>query len=173
MKKTSEFDAGKLPLVDFGLYDRLVENAVYPVELPMFYTSLGDVWDIPYVLQVGKEGDAGLDLPAGVNIRLKPQDVTLIRTGICVQFPRGVWGKIEGRSSLTAKGVFSVGGVIDNGYRGELVVGLFAARPHIVQKGDRIAQLCLHKLITPVLQYTTELDKSTERGTDGFGSTGQ
>lgn len=83
-------------------------------------------------------------------------------------------GEIKDRSSLALKGITTLGGVIDPSYRGEVVVILQNLGDQVYQiaAGDRIAQLVLVKVSTPTVEVVDSLE-STERGTDGFGSTGK
>ena len=137
------------------------------------YTCLPEWWTEPYPLTLGKAGDAGIDLPAAENIRLKYGKITLVHAGLCFELPPFTWGEVKPRSSMAKAGVIAVPNVIDNGYRGEIIVGLLATEPYVVRKGERIAQFVLYPLITPQLEYTLELDTATERGIAGFGSTGK
>lgn len=88
-----------------------------------------------------------------------------------------VYPKIEGRSSLGAKGIFPIAGIIDPSYRGEMMVTLanLSGQDYYVNSGDRIAQLVMHACVTePDLQFEeTDEVVPTERGDKGFGSTGR
>ena len=75
---------------------------------------------------------------------------------------------------MPTQGITTLGGVIDPSYRGEVVVILQNLGDQVYQiaAGDRIAQLVLVKVSTPTVEVVDSLE-STERGTDGFGSTGK
>lgn len=95
-------------------------------------------------------------------------------TGVHIAFDRGTYGKIESRSGLNVNhSVVSCGGVIDEGYTGSIKVKLynFGTRPYSVHAGDKIAQLIIMPYLTPELELVDDLD-DTERGDNGFGSTG-
>ena len=118
--------------------------------------------------------DAGADLFALENCEIYPNEQKLVDTGIAVKIPRGFAGFIYNRSSQGKKGItipHSVG-VIDSDYRGNLKVLLknISDDPYVIKTGDRIAQL----VIQPV-QIVDFVDSwnDTQRGTGGFGSTGQ
>lgn len=90
-----------------------------------------------------------------------------------------VYMKIEGRSGLSAKGIFPVGGIIDPAYRGEIgVVLTFVNRyneTYEIKKGDRIAQLVFYPYFDPTSVKISATDEvsSTERSDKGFGSSGR
>ena len=122
----------------------------------------------------GSAGAAGYDLYANEDVIIGEGDFTPVSTGVTVAIPPGYYGRIAPRSGLAAKhGVIIGGGVIDEDYRGELKVlmsRLFGM--YEVSRGERIAQLILEKITTPELEIVTSLD-DTDRGSDGFGSTGK
>ena len=99
----------------------------------------------------------------------------LISTGLSIALPPHTYGRIAPRSGLASKNFIDVGaGVIDSDYRGELKVLLFNFNESNfeIQRGHRIAQIICEKIILPKVVETTVLD-STDRGSAGFGSTGQ
>lgn len=108
--------------------------------------------------------------------------VTLVHTGIAVEHVHREWCNrfsdgllIRDRSSLASNGVYVVGGVIDAGYRGEIIILMHSTTlgGYMVKAGDKIAQMIPIPVLTGegVLQVE-ELHKA-ERGAAGFGSTGQ
>jgi dUTP pyrophosphatase len=122
-------------------------------------------------------GDAGLDLHALEGTVLWPGDRAQVRTGIAVEIPDGQAGLVLPRSGLAARhgiALVNAPGLIDAGYRGELQVLLLNTDRHEafeLKEGDRIAQLVLVEVSTPVLIEVEELTGS-QRGAGGFGSTG-
>lgn len=121
--------------------------------------------------------DAGWDLFALDGHYLYPgYPPEKIRTGIALSIPIGHVGIISPRSSLGAKGVQIYGGIIDSGYRGEIIAMLalttHGADMYHILPGDKIAQLVVHKLYDEVMWEVTELSPS-DRGDGGFGSTGK
>lgn len=118
---------------------------------------------------------AGYDLFSSIDTTVPSHGKSCIDTGISIAIPPGHYGRIAPRSGLAAKSFIDVGaGVIDEDYRGSLMVLLFnhSDIDFKVTKGDRIAQLILEKISTPEITEVSELD-STIRGTGGFGSTGK
>jgi len=120
---------------------------------------------------------AGLDLFSYDWAReIGPQRRANIRTGICMNIPRGYYGRIAPRSGLASRHCIDVGaGVIDADFTGEIVVLLINnhhAKDFYVQHGDKIAQIVFEKIGTPLIKEVAELSKVTERGANGFGSTG-
>jgi dUTP pyrophosphatase len=122
-------------------------------------------------------GDAGLDLYSCEPVRLEPGARASVATGVAIEIPAGQAGLVLPRSGLAARsGVALVNapGLIDPGYRGELrVLLLNTDRTEAVELavGERIAQLVLIRVQTPVVEDVTELTRS-ERDRRGFGSSG-
>ena len=122
-------------------------------------------------------GDAGLDLASVEEVVLEPGQRRMVATGLAVAIPTGHAGFVQPRSGLAARhGITLVNapGLIDSGYRGELRVLLLNTdrkQTFSLGAGDRIAQLVLVEIRTPVPIEVDELDRS-ERGEGGFGSSG-
>jgi len=124
----------------------------------------------------GSDGAVGYDLYSTEDT-VVPRQVgrALIGTGIALVLPPGVYGRVAPRSGLAVKYCINVGaGVIDPDYTGEVKVVLFnhGENDFEVKKGDRIAQLILERCETPPIGEIINLVKETERGSSGFGSTG-
>ncbi len=124
-----------------------------------------------------KGEDAGMDLVANEETSLKPGEFKLIKTGIKIAIPKGYAGFVYPRSGLALKKgitVLNADGVIDPGYRGELGVILINHGKSVfkINKGDRIAQLIIHKTYQIEWDEVEELP-DTNRGEGGFGHTGQ
>ena len=116
-------------------------------------------------------GDLGYDLYALKRVILEPLRPTAVPTGIAVEFPEG-WGAfIKDRSSMALKGVHTLAGVIDSGYRGEIRVVMVALRGRVViEAGQKIAQMVPVKVVEwDVVEG--ELSDSEREGR-GFGSSG-
>ncbi|KDR07209.1 deoxyuridine 5'-triphosphate nucleotidohydrolase [Zootermopsis nevadensis] len=122
----------------------------------------------------GSAKAAGFDLRSAYDVTVPARGKVLIKTDLQIKLPPGCYGQIAPRSGLALKHHIDVGaGVVDEDYRGNLGVVLFnhSDQPFNVSHGDRIAQLICQKIYYPVLQEVEELDE-TERGKNGFGSTG-
>jgi dUTP pyrophosphatase len=120
-------------------------------------------------------GDAGLDLSACERVELGPGERALVPTGLAVAIPEGYAGYVQPRSGLAAKhgiSIVNTPGLVDSGYRGELLVNLLNTdprEPFVVEPGMRIAQLVILELPDIELVEVDELPLS-ERGARGFGS---
>ena len=125
-----------------------------------------------------KPGDAGADLLAREGAVLAPGGGrAAVPTGIAVAIPPGWAGFVLPRSGLASRhGVTCANapGLVDAGYRGELIVALVnldPTEPYEIERGDRIAQLVLQRVGEAVFTPVEELPAS-DRGEGGFGSTG-
>ncbi len=117
-------------------------------------------------------GSAGLDLHCIRPVTLEPGQRELVETGLSIELPDFYEGQIRPRSGLAYKygvTVLNSPGTIDSDYRGEIKVLLYNAGDSTVsfEKGERIAQLVLSSYV-----QITELIHNNERGSGGFGSTG-
>jgi dUTP pyrophosphatase len=120
-------------------------------------------------------GDAGMDLYSVEVVTLNPGERAQVPTGIAVAIPEGYVGLIWDKSGISHRGgIKTLGGVVDAGYRGEILVGVLNVgdTPYEVRKGAKIAQMLIQKVEHPELVVIDSLDE-TERGERGFGSTGK
>jgi dUTP pyrophosphatase len=122
-------------------------------------------------------GDAGADLHAVADVELGPGQRAVVGTGVAIALPDGYAAFVHPRSGLAAKhGVTLVNapGTVDAGYRGEIRVTLLntdVSEPVRLRRGDRIAQLVIQRVASPVFHEVGTLPGSA-RGDGGFGSTG-
>lgn len=119
------------------------------------------------------KNDSGADLFTIGNVTVAPQTSAKVSTGICIALPENTSGLIWGRSSLESAGLKVVAGLVDAGYRGEVLVCMFnlTNNPVTLTKGQKIAQLVVVPTHYPDFEISTELPDS-KRGSGGFGSTG-
>jgi dUTP pyrophosphatase len=126
---------------------------------------------LPTVAYAGS--DLGYDVYALENVLLYGMPVK-VRTGIAIAL-HGHGFKVFDRSSVSARGIITVGGVIDEGYRGEIFVNLLNIAPKIayIRAGDKIAQLVpmFPQTHYPVVEVS-ELPLG-DRGDKGYGSSGE
>jgi len=122
----------------------------------------------------GSPGAAGYDLYAIEACTLPAGGVTIVPLGLAVAIPPGWYGRVAPRSSLGAKQIDVGAGVIDSDYRGAVGVVLYnhGASDHVIDAGERVAQLLIERVARLEPAWTDELTV-TERGTGGFGSTGR
>lgn len=124
-------------------------------------------------------GSAGMDLYAAVKraIVLKPGEIKLVPTGLCIAVPEGFEAQIRPRSGLALKhgiSLVNTPGTIDADYRGEigLIMVNFGQAQFEIKRGERIAQMVLNKVTRAELIEVDDLD-DTGRNSGGFGSTGK
>jgi dUTP pyrophosphatase len=125
--------------------------------------------------QKAHAGDLGYDLFAAEDITIFPGETRLISTGVAVQFPEGYGGIIKDRSSIaTKRKLFSVAGVIDNGYIGEMKIALHNSgyNSQRIEVGDKIAQIIMIPTTNFDVVAVDEVYSADQRGEGGFGSTG-
>jgi dUTP pyrophosphatase len=133
---------------------------------------------MPRYAHVGEYGDLAADLFAAEAATLapvgRPGATQMVRTGLAMELPSTHGALVEDRSGLAVRGVTTLAGVIDPGYRGELKVVMtnLSLEPQAVAPGHRIAQLRIVERIQAVFEETDVLEE-TERGEGGFGSTGR
>lgn len=136
---------------------------------------------LPQLWQLGHPGDAGIDLFCAESTVVQPDQFRDICLGVEIQLPAEFWGLLTGRSSTLRKhGLMVNQGIIDQGYRGRLFAGVFnlTDRPVPIAYGSRLAQLILLPLWArsplDLAGSVIEVDQleGSQRGQDGFGSTG-
>jgi len=120
-------------------------------------------------------GDAGMDFFSAENTTIAPGERKVVKTGIKMAIPFGYVGLVWDKSGLAAKkGVKTMAGVIDAGYRGEvgIVMHNLGKEEFIIEKNMKIAQMLIQPIHSPDIEEVEELD-DTQRGEGGFGSTGK
>lgn len=123
-------------------------------------------------------GSAGIDLfnNTDKDIEIKPGEYAIISTGFYVEIPEGYVGLLFARGSLGYKygcTLTNSVGVIDSDYRGEVMARItnISRESHTIKSGERCVQLVI--VPVPETEYIEEELNVTERGTNGFGSTGR
>jgi dUTP pyrophosphatase len=128
---------------------------------------------LPHYAHLGETGDLAADLYSVEEMVLSSGETKAVSTGIAIALPPGFGAVVEDRSGLATKGISTVGGIIDTGYRGELKVLLtnMSNENFTITKSARIAQLRIVRRIEANFEEVEEL-AATERNHSGFGSTG-
>jgi len=124
--------------------------------------------------------DAGLDLRSTIAYTLQPGETKLFDTGVAFKIPEGFAGFVFARSGMGKHDVSPANcvGVIDSSYRGNIKINLrnySIYNVYIVERYDRIGQIVIMPIALPTLQVVSMSDQDwldTDRGADGFGSTG-
>lgn len=143
----------------------------------------GDDYSIAVMLDKGAhaptrahKADAGLDiyLPEGKAVKVRAHKAAVIDTGVHIAIPAGYVGMLKSKSGLNVKHGLVSEGVIDSGYTGSIKVKLYnhSASDYTFESGNKISQLVIIPCITPAVKLV-EAFPSTERGENGFGSTGR
>ena len=119
------------------------------------------------------EHDAGLDLYAAETAYIAPHTWVAVSTGTHAAVPRGFVGLLTSKSGLMAKHGITCRGTIDADFTGSIKAVLFnhSDRVYKVEKGQKVTQLVIMPIITPELELVDKLEE-TERGDNGFGSSG-
>lgn len=145
--------------------------AAAPQEVPLEVKLLSPNAKAP---EKGSLLAAGYDIYASAPTTVPARGKVLVDTDISIAVPAGTYGRIAPRSGLAAKHSIDCGaGVIDADYRGPVKVLLFnlSDADFAIEKGDRVAQLILERIVSPPVVVVQELSE-TARGVGGFGSTG-
>ena len=119
--------------------------------------------------------DSGLDLYATERIEIEPHSSAIVPTGIAVDLPLGVEAQVRPKSGITSKtGVRVQLGTVDQSYRGEVGVMVDNIYPFkaVIEKGKKIAQLVIVPVLYPAVNVVDSFEGETDRGENGFGSTG-
>lgn len=127
-----------------------------------------------YMPERAHSADAGYDLRSPIKCRLYAGEAVVIDTGVHVEIPVGYAGMLKSKSGLNVKHDIVGEGVIDSGYTGRIRVKLYnhGSESYMIEVGDKISQLVILPIITPKLELVEKLEE-TDRGNNGFGSTGR
>jgi len=141
--------------------------------LKICYDAQYEALELPYI-QTPNAGDQGYDLYCPTSYTLAPQGVVTIPLLFSIELPVGYWAWLTTRSSMAKRGLVVTGGIIDNGYRGNLAVTI-ANLGTIAQRldfADRTCQLIIMQDNVMPIQVVKTLTP-TLRGSGGYGSTGK
>lgn len=121
------------------------------------------------------EHDAGMDLYANQTVTIEAHERAVVSTGIAVAIPVGYVGLVWDKSGMATKyGLTTLAGVIDAGYRGEVLIAIYntSNQAFVAEAGKKIAQLLIQPILRCTIEKAEELPES-ERGEKGFGSSGE
>ena len=125
----------------------------------------------------GRDGDAALDLYVCEEANIEPREIKMAKTGVYLAIPEGHCGLVLPRSGLASKhgiSLINTPGLLDSNYRGEITIPLIyhGNETYKIERGDRVAQLLI--IPCPNIEFleVSELP-STNRGLEGFGSSGR
>ena len=125
---------------------------------------------LPTVAHPGE--DIGYDLYSCEDVTLAAHGAVGVHTGIAIEFSPTAGGIVKTRSGMAKKRLMCNAGVIDAGYRGEVIVLMenLGDEPYTIRKGDKIAQLLEHPFLAGEVVESDLTDAA--RGAKGFGSSG-
>lgn len=118
--------------------------------------------------------DAGADLRSPIETVVPARGSCIIDTGVHIQLPHGYVGMLKSKSGLNVEHGITSEGVIDEGYTGAIKVKLYnhSYSPYKIGRYDKITQLVILPCEYVQFDLVDDLEDS-ERGGDGFGSTGK
>ena len=128
-----------------------------------------------YMPERAHEADAGWDLRTPEEVIIAAGRSAVIDTGVHVMIPKGYVGFLKAKSGLNIKSGILGTGVVDAGYSGSIVVKLYNENPIDMKwfkAGDKVIQLVILPIPDVTMTLVDELEE-TERGANGFGSTGR
>ena len=119
--------------------------------------------------------DAGMDLRSPVDIMIPAQCGAVIDTGVHVELPHECAGMLVSKSGLNVNHGITSTGLIDEGYDGSIRVKLYnhTYRGYMVHRGDKISQLVVLPVEYVGINVVDRFETASERGSNGFGSTGK
>lgn len=127
-----------------------------------------------YMPTKAHKADAGFDLYTPEYVTVEAFGAATIDTGVHVEIPEGYVGFIKSKSGLNVKLGLRAEGVIDSGYTGSIVVKVYndSIKAYTFARGDKITQLVILPIPSVELEKVDSLE-DTERGANGFGSSGR
>ena len=127
-----------------------------------------------YMPEKAHKEDAGFDLRTPIEITVEGGNHVIIDTGVHIEIPEGYVGMIKSKSGLNVKYNLVGEGVIDAGYTGSIRVKLYnhGRESYRFRKGDKITQIVILPIPDVELELTNNF-KETDRGNNGFGSSGK
>lgn len=130
--------------------------------------------DGSYMPSRGHSTDAGLDLRTPKAVTVPAYGSVSVDTGVHVALPHGCAGLLVSKSGLNVRHDITSTGLIDEGYTGSIVVKLYnnGGGDYRLAAGDKITQLVVIPVVCESLEQVSVFN-ATERGDNGFGSTGR
>lgn len=119
--------------------------------------------------------DAGLDIRSMHRQWVFAHSGAIFHTGVHVELPKHTCGLLVSKSGLNTKEDITSTGLIDEGYTGEIVVKLYnhGDKNYLVKAGDKISQLVILPVLYEDVEIVDNIDETSDRGSDGFGSSGR
>ena len=126
------------------------------------------------MITTAHDTDAGYDLYSRTTKVIPPRGSETFDTGVHIELPEGTMGLLFSKSGLNVKHGITSEGIIDEGYTGSICAKLYNNTDdiYVVNEGDKITQLIVVPILKPEIEVVEELEE-TERGNNGFGSSGR
>lgn len=135
------------------------------------------IYMFPHMKKLKKKhkNDAGIDLSSICEIYLQPGQHEPLGTGVKIDIPEGYGAYVLPRSSASEMGLLVHTGTIDSGYQGEIMLSIknISNRVIHIEQLQRLAQLVFFKIPEVEFEEVTSFDEVSQRGENGFGSTGK
>ena len=121
------------------------------------------------------ETDAGFDLYTPYEFTVKAGDSSVVMTGVHMVIPKGWCGLVVSKSGLNTKNDIQTTGLVDSHYTGEIIIKVqnHGTKDYHFNKGDKVSQIVILPVPDVVVLDETEDLPFTERGDNGFGSSGR
>lgn len=129
-----------------------------------------------YMPERAHDTDAGWDLRTPKRVVVPPNGNVVVDTGVHIEVPKECAGFLKSKSGLNVKNHLTGEGVIDVGYKGCVVVKLYnnSGEQHVFEAGDKLIQIVFVRINTDFMgQVPLSEFEDSERGENGFGSTGR
>lgn len=153
---------------------KLVRNTVHQIDTRRIRMNVVlDKW--AFMPEKAHPEDAGWDIRTPYRVMLRKRDSVTIDSGVHIQIPKGCVGMLKSKSGLNVNHGITSEGVIDSGYTGSICVKLYnnSDKHYIFEQGDKITQLVIMPITMDELELVEEFEGETERGNNGFGSSGR
>lgn len=130
--------------------------------------------DGAFIPERAHDTDAGYDLRAPVCVRVPAHGSAFINTGVHIELPHGKCAILISKSGLNVKHDLTNTGLIDEGYTGAIHVKVYnhGKVPYVFSRGDKIGQFVITNYFAEDFEISNDFTES-ERGSNGFGSTGK
>lgn len=142
----------------------------------LYFKHLNDDDRYKFPIKQKNVDDLGWDIPLNnPEVLIHPHKMTKVHTGLAIKTPDGFGCFIKDRSSWASNGIVTFGGVIDEGYTGEIIVIMynFGDTTYRLQPGEKMAQCVLIPTSSNIRCQESKSLVKTNRGSNGFGSTGK
>lgn len=128
-----------------------------------------------YIPERAHKTDAGMDIRSIEYGNIPPHSGLAFHTGVHIKLPENTAGVFMSKSGLNIKHNITSTGLIDEGYDGELIVKLYnhGDESYEINVGDKITQLVVIPVLYESIEIVDDLEQNSDRGSDGFGSTGK